>query len=62
LFRPLPYRDPSRLVIVTNARGDNRLFLACTLVFVAIALAASLVPARRAWQLDPGMRCGPNSY
>ncbi|HMD48465.1 MAG TPA: ABC transporter permease, partial [Bryobacteraceae bacterium] len=24
LFRPLPYRDPGRLVIVTNAREDNR--------------------------------------
>jgi predicted permease len=24
LFRPLPYADPSRLVIVTNARGVNR--------------------------------------
>jgi len=24
LFRPLPYEDPGRLVIVTNARGSNR--------------------------------------
>ena len=24
LFRPLPYEDPGRLVIVTNARGPNR--------------------------------------
>jgi putative ABC transport system permease protein len=24
LFRPLPYADPGRLVIVTNARGSNR--------------------------------------
>ncbi len=24
LFRPLPYRDPSRLLIVTNRRGPNR--------------------------------------
>ena len=24
LIRPLPYHDPDRLVIVTNARGANR--------------------------------------
>jgi hypothetical protein len=67
LLRPLPYRNPGRLVLAA-AFGLTRLmtsmlvgvpatdpatFAAMTLLFFLIAAVASWVPARRAAALDP---------
>ena len=54
VLRPMPFDQPDRIVVVTNRNLKTPMVFAAVSVSVAIAaLAACLVPGRRALKVDP---------
>jgi len=53
LLKPLAYRDLDHRMRVTGGATDPATFAAVSLLFVALALVASYIPARRARRIDP---------
>ena len=51
LFKPLPYRDADRLVMVTP--HDPATYASVVVVLAAALLAATWLPSRRAARTDP---------